>query len=194
VLLMMAIDIQKTIMPDTGSRKMISELSGQKISACFQCQKCTNGCPITFAMDISPHRLIHLLQLGQTDEVLRSDTIWVCASCETCTTRCPNGIDIVRVMDSLRQLSQRQGIKASQPSMPIFLSAFLSTIKRHGRVHETEMALIYTIKDSGWLGLLKLTNLGFTMLLKGKAKLIPSRVRALGCIKNIFKETEGRAK
>ena len=189
---MMTLNIQRTITPDPGSREMIEGLSGQKISACFQCQKCTNGCPITFAMNIPPHKIIHLLQFGQVDEVLRSDTIWVCASCETCTTRCPNGIDIAHLMDSLRQLSRRQGIKASQYSVPIFHSVFLSSIKRHGRVHETEMALTYYIEDAGWLGFLKLTGLGFAMFLKGKAKFMPSRVRALGNIKALFKKAEGK--
>ncbi len=187
----MALDMQLAIMPDPGSRKMIEELSGQKILACFQCQKCTNGCPITFAMDIAPHKLIHLLQFGKVNEVLNSDTIWLCASCETCTTRCPNGIDIAHLMDSLRQLSGRQGIKASQYSVPIFHRTFLSSIKRHGRVHETEMALTYSIEDAGWLGFLKLTGLGFAMFLKGKAKLKPSRVRALSNIKSLFKKAEG---
>ncbi len=172
---------------------MIEDLSGQKISSCFQCGKCTNGCPITFAMDIVPHKLVHLLQLGQLEEVLHSDTIWVCASCVTCTTRCPNSIDIAHVVDTLRQLSSRQGIKASQYSVPVFHSAFLSSIKRHGRVHETEMALTYSIEDAGWLGFLKLTGLGFGMFLKGKIKLMPSRVRAISSIRELFRKAEGKA-
>jgi heterodisulfide reductase subunit C len=187
---MMTLDVQKTISPDPKSRARIEELSGQNVSACFQCGKCTSGCPVTFAMDIAPHKLIHLLQLGQIDKVLRSDTIWVCASCETCTTRCPNGIDIAHVMDSLRQLSRREGIKAAQYSVPIFHDVFLNSIKRHGRVHETEMALTYSIEDAGWLGFLKLTGLGFAMFLKGKAKIMPSKVRALSSVKNLFKKAE----
>jgi heterodisulfide reductase subunit C len=179
------------IEPKPKLRKEVGEASGQNISACFQCGKCTNGCPIAFAMDIGPHRLIRLLQYGQVDEVLHSDTIWVCASCETCTTRCPNGIDIAHLMDTLRQLSQSQGIKASQYSVPIFHGAFLSSIKRHGRVHETEMALTYSIEDAGWLGFMKLTGLGFGMFLKGKIKLRPSRVRALKQIKSLFRKAEG---
>ena len=167
-------------------------MSGQNISACFQCGKCTNGCPMTFAMDIEPHKLVHLLQSGQVDEILHSDTNWVCASCETCTTRCPNSIDLAHIMDTLRQLSQRRGIKASQYSIPIFHSAFLSSIKRHGRVHEGEMALTYSIEDAGWLGFLKLTGLGFGMFLRGKIKLKPSRVRSIGYIRNLFRKAEGK--
>lgn len=187
----MALDIPATITPNPKSRVMIEELSGQKVSSCFQCTKCTNGCPVTFAMDIAPHKLIHLLQFGQIDEILRSDTIWVCASCETCTTRCPNSIDIAHIMDSLRQLSQCQGIKTSQHSAPAFHSAFLASIKRHGRVHETEMVISYSLKDVGLPGLLKLAGLGFTMFRKGKIKLMPSRVRAIKHIRKLFTKAEG---
>lgn len=187
---MTALETLRTIVPNPKFRKTIEETSEQKISNCFQCGKCTNGCPITFAMDVMPHKLIHLLQFGQVDNVLHSDTIWVCASCETCTTRCPNGIDIAHVMDTLRQLAKRQGIKASQYSIPIFHASFLSSIKRHGRVHETEMALTYSIEDAGWFGFLKLTGYGFAMFLKGKIKLIPSRVRDISYIKNLFRKAE----
>ena len=187
---MASIDIPKTIIPNPKLRIMIEELSGQRISSCFQCGKCTNGCPITFAMDIMPHKLVHLLQYGQIEGVLHSDTVWVCASCETCTTRCPNGIDIAHVIDSLRQLSRLQGIKPDQHSVPIFHAAFLNSIKRHGRVHETEMALTYSIEDAGWLGFLKLTGLGFAMFLKGKVKIRPSRVRAINTVKNLFRKAE----
>ena len=131
----MALDIPATITPNPKSRVMIEELSGQKVSSCFQCTKCTNGCPVTFAMDIAPHKLIHLLQFGQIDEILRSDTIWVCASCETCTTRCPNSIDIAHIMDSLRKLSQSQGITPSQHSAPSFHSAFPASMTMPGAVH-----------------------------------------------------------
>jgi heterodisulfide reductase subunit C len=185
-------EMPRTIIPDARLRKEVEETSGQTVSACFQCEKCTNGCPVTFAADIMPHEVIHLVQLGQADKVLQSDMIWVCASCETCTTRCPNGIDIAHVMDALRQISQRKGMKASQPSIPRFHSAFLSSIKRHGRVHETEMVITYTLKDKGIPGLLKYATMGLDMFRKGKVKPMPSRIRAVGSVKNMFRKAEGR--
>ena len=182
--------LPQSITPNPSFRKEIEQRSGEKISACFQCEKCTNGCPVTFAMDIAPHKVMRCVHLGLKDEVLHSDTIWVCASCETCTTRCPNGIDISHVMDTLRQLSKRQGIKPAQYSIPIFHSTFLNSVKRHGRVHETEMALTYSIEDAGWFGFLKLTGYGFAMFLRGKIKLRPNRVRAKGHIKKLFRKAE----
>ena len=184
-------DVPETIIPDPEFGRTIEGLSGEKLSSCFQCAKCSNGCPITFAMDISPHKLLRLIQYGQVDKALRSDTIWVCASCETCTTRCPNGIDIAHLMDTLRQLSQSRGIEASQSSVPIFHSAFLSSIKKRGRVHETEMALTYSIQDVGLFGAMKLAGLGLNMFLKGKVKLIPSRVKAINSVRHLFRKAEG---
>lgn len=178
------------MVPKPSWRKKVEQWSGQKISACYQCEKCTNGCPVTFAMDIVPHKVMHLLQLGLVDEVRRSDTIWVCASCETCTTRCPNGIDITRVMDTMRQLSQREGVKPSQKNFPIFHSAFLSSIKKHGRVHESEMAVNYALKSGGLRGLMKQAGTGLAMFSKGKIKLLPPRIRAIREVRNIFKTTE----
>ena len=184
--------LTKIIVPEPSRRKKIEELSGQKISACFQCEKCTNGCPLTFAMDIAPHKAIRLLCLGQVDEVLRSDTIWVCASCETCTTRCPNNIDIAHIMDSLRQTSLREGIKPSQKNVPVFHAAFLSSIRKHGRVYEPEMAVNYALRSGGVKGLMQQAGLGIAMFSRGKIKLLPARVQAKKQVKNIFRKARGK--
>jgi heterodisulfide reductase subunit C/quinone-modifying oxidoreductase subunit QmoC len=82
------------VKPGAESRKQIEKLSGQKISTCYQCEKCTNGCPMTFAMDIMPHQVMHSLQLGLTDEITKSDTIWMCFL-RPALLRCPNEIDIL---------------------------------------------------------------------------------------------------
>ncbi len=174
----------------TLSCKQIAERSGEKISTCYQCQKCTNGCPMTFAMDIAPHRVMHSLQLGLADEVLNSDTIWVCASCETCTTRCPNDIDIAHVMDTLRQLSTARGVKTSQRQAPIFHRSFLNNVKRFGRMHEMSMAVDYSLRSEGVRGLMKQSGLGLSMLRKGKMKLFPDRLRAGREVDSIFRTTK----
>src|SRR4030066_2304510 len=115
--------LPQTVSPNPGFRKQVEELGGQKVSACFQCEKCTNGCPLVFAMDIVPHKLIRSVHLGLKDEVLNSDTIWVCASCETCTTRCPNGIDIARLMDTLKEIALQEGV--AENASAAFHRAFL---------------------------------------------------------------------
>lgn len=187
----MTATLPQTITPNPARRRQVETLSGQKISTCYQCEKCSNGCPVTFAMDILPHKLMRLVNLGVLDEVLCSDTIWVCASCETCTTRCPNGIDIAHVMDTLRQMSRQEG-KVSQKNAPIFHNEFLASIKNHGRVHELEMITKYTLKSEGIGGLLKQRDLGLKMLRKGKLKLVAGSTRSKKQVKDIFKQARGR--
>lgn len=187
---MVAVKSSSNITPGLLSRKQIEELSEQKISTCYQCEKCSNGCPMTFAMDISPHQVMHNIQLGSVDEVLNSDTIWVCASCETCTTRCPNEIDIAHVMDTLRQLSAKRGVKSAQKQAPIFHKAFLANVKRLGRMHEMSMAIDFTLRSEGLKGLSKQTSLGINMMRKGKMKLIPDRLSSGKEVREIFRKVE----
>ncbi len=89
----------------------VKDISGQNLMACNQCGKCSAGCPVAFAMDMLPNQVIRLAQLGQ-EEVLKSRTIWLCASCLTCASRCPKGVDLSKVMDALRLIVLRSGTPA----------------------------------------------------------------------------------
>lgn len=195
------------IVPKPSFRSKVEEISGERVSDCFQCEKCTNGCPLVFAMDIAPHKIIRSVHLGLEDVVLKSDTIWVCVSCETCTTRCPNNIDIAHVMDSLRQISQREGVEPSQPNIPLFHKIFLASVKRFGRVHEGEIATTYMlkagglqelrdmadmgldmVKTGGLKELLSMAGMGLDMYKKGKLQLLPHFPNKQ--VRDIFRDTE----
>ena len=89
--------------------RQIEEISGQNLLACNQCGKCSAGCPVVAAMDLLPSQAIRMAQLGM-EGVLESGTIWICASCLTCVTRCPKGVDLPRLMEALRQIALRQGV------------------------------------------------------------------------------------
>jgi len=89
--------------------RQVEEISGQDLLACNQCGKCSAGCPVVAAMDILPSQVIRMAQLGMED-VLECNTIWICASCLTCVTRCPKGVDLPRLMEALRQIALRQGV------------------------------------------------------------------------------------
>lgn len=89
--------------------KEIEELSGQNLMACYQCGKCSAGCPLAFAMDALPHQIVRLLQLGQVNRVMACSSFWLCAACLMCTSRCPKGVDLARVMEALRTIVVRAG-------------------------------------------------------------------------------------
>ncbi len=86
----------------------VQELSGQNLLTCYQCGKCSAGCPAVSQMDILPNQIIRYAQLGFKDELLKSKSIWVCASCMTCNARCPKGINIAEVIEALRQILLRK--------------------------------------------------------------------------------------
>ncbi len=85
----------------------VKTISGQKLLACYQCGRCSAGCPVVEEMDIAPSEVIRLLQLGQVDEVLSSKTIWTCASCLQCASRCPKGVEFSSICDALRAIVLR---------------------------------------------------------------------------------------
>jgi heterodisulfide reductase subunit C len=97
----------------------IKEISGEDVRACYQCGKCTAGCPLAPTMDLMPNQILRLLQVGEYDQALKCRTIWQCASCLTCAARCPKSVDPARVMDALRTILMRQGLQHVEiPKVP----------------------------------------------------------------------------
>ena len=96
--------------------KKIEEISGQNIFSCYQCGKCSAGCPSADRADITPSAVIRLIQLGQEEKALNSNVIWYCATCFTCDVRCPRGVDLSRIMEALRLMKLRKGVNHVEPS------------------------------------------------------------------------------
>jgi len=109
---------------------------GENVNLCYQCKKCTAGCPVVHDMDYTPTQIIHAVRLGMKDLVLKSKTIWLCASCETCTTRCPQDIDIAGIMDAARIIAKREKVTPAIKDIPALHKSFLQIIKMFGRSYE----------------------------------------------------------
>ena len=103
----MRINISRKKIKDPFVAK-VEELSGQNLLACYQCGKCSAGCPAVSEMDILPNQIIRFAQLGLKDELQDSKSIWICASCMTCNVRCPKGINIAEVIEAIRQILLRK--------------------------------------------------------------------------------------
>ncbi len=161
-------------------------IGGVPIQNCYHCRKCTAGCPIAFAMDYNPNAVVKMIQMGRRDDVLTSSTIWLCASCETCVTRCPNDVDIARMMDVLRGMAIGTGFEAGEKNVLKIYEAFLSNIKMGGRINETMMIALYKLKSGDYFSDL---GMGMSMFMKGKIKPISPRTKDMKSVRNIFKST-----
>ncbi len=188
----MTISVSKT---DLAFREAVRERSGEDIHACFYCQKCTIGCPTAYVMDYQPAQLLRLIQLGQKEKVLGSSAIWMCVSCETCGTRCPNHIRLSPVMDALRHMAVEGGY-APQPSVYALHQSFLDSIKLWGRVHELSLIMEHKVRcllaqpPLFFQGLVSDMLMGGDLILKGKIAFLPDRVKGLAEIKKLYAESQ----
>ena len=171
----------------------IESATGVKLARCYQCGKCAAGCPVADQMDLPPCQSLRLLQFGFPDldkKVLQSEAIWLCLTCETCHTRCPQEVDIPKVMDFLRQESVRLNL-AHPKSRDIlaFHRSFLDSIQSTGRVYEMGLVTCYKLRTGH---LFKDVMLAPKMMAKGKLGLLPHAVKDKSIVKRIFARTLGK--
>ncbi len=155
------------------ARRVMDEL-GQNVYLCYQCVKCSSGCPLAEFFDWQPNQIMRALQLGQEDIALHAQTPWLCASCQTCTTRCPQGLDIAAIMDFLTREALGQGIKPPVPEADHFTKAFMREVRLWGRNYELGLMAEVKLRTLNLTGDL---DLGFRMVLKNKLGLLPTPVR-----------------
>lgn len=164
----------------------ISERTFQDVSLCYQCGKCSAGCPVRYYMDIAPNKVVRLIQLGYYEEALKSETPWLCAGCFTCSTRCPKEFDLAKFMDAVRETALEKGVEVKQKNIIKFHQAFLDQIKHHGRSYEVGLVAEYKMKT---LDLLQDVDSAPGLYLKGKLGMLPHNIEDRKGIKNIFKKT-----
>ena len=172
--------------PVSDLRTFVEKQSGQHIFDCYQCGKCSAGCPIDYAMDLGPRQIMRAIQLGLKKEVMQSTTIWLCVSCETCSSRCPAKIDIAKVMESLRILAAAEGTTPAEKGIDLFHHEFLSSMRRYGRIHEFTMSAAFVLKTRDFSGM----GLARTLFSKGKLVIMPPRVSGASEVKKIFSATK----
>jgi len=182
----MTVKISKKTAND-GIIDTVSVMSGVDLSVCYQCWKCTSGCPVAGYTHSSPSEIIRRLHLGAGDELLESDLIWLCLSCETCSARCPMGIDFVAVIDALRALAVAWGTPAPKGNPPLFNRAFLNTVQKFGRAYDLSMIMAYKLKT---LNLIQDMDKLPAMLKKGKMALLPPSGADKPTVKRIFRRTQ----
>jgi heterodisulfide reductase subunit C len=169
--------------PELGFMAEVSALSGENVARCYYCLRCSAGCPAAEFMEYTPAQILRMVQLGQKDAVLRSSAIWLCIGCETCGTRCPNGIHAGAVIDTLRQLAIKEGVVPGERTVFKLHEAFLDSIRYWGRLHELSMLLQYKLTSRDLFSDL---DMGLDMFVKGKIHPLPKRIRGMDEIRRLY--------
>jgi heterodisulfide reductase subunit C len=168
---------------------LLREHTGVEVNRCYQCGKCSAGCPLADEMDYTPSRVLRMLQLGLNgyeESILRSFSIWVCLDCETCYARCPQEVDIPKMMDFLRSESMRRK-KVNQKGRDLlkFHQTLLDSVRYTGRLYEVGLIAGYKART---LNIFQDLMLAPRLFFLGKLKLFPHFVKNRTNLARIYKK------
>jgi heterodisulfide reductase subunit C len=177
--------------------RAIAMQTGIPVASCYQCLRCTNSCPVSTFMDIKPHQVVRLVQLGQREKLLGCSAIWVCLSCEMCSTYCPNEIDVAGLMNHLKNSVVSSMKRPAEYDVAVFHQVFLDVLRTNGRINDLQLMQQYKwqLLMDGNLPpkdeVMKDLALGLALLKRKRLRIRPEQSRAAGEIRRIL-ELYGR--
>jgi heterodisulfide reductase subunit C len=167
-----------------GLADEVKAASGASPMSCYQCAKCSSGCPVANRGDLKPHELVRLVQTNQRGAVLSNRFLWECTSCHTCITRCPQKVDIPAMNDALRALSLEEGAAVPGTAVPVFNEVFLKSVRSRGRVHELSLMAAFKLRSRRFFDDVDKAP---AMVAKGKLPLFGARVRGRAARSDLFR-------
>jgi heterodisulfide reductase subunit C len=163
--------------------------AGERIKRCIQCGTCTGSCPVSYAMDLSPRQLIALFRAGEMEEIMKSRTIWICASCYACTTRCPSGIKITDTIYALKRTAMEKGMKSMAPQVQTLATLFTQNLMKYGRLHEGTLIRQYYTKTNV-RKFMDLVPLARKMWKTKRIAVMPTRIKAHESLSRIIRKAQ----
>lgn len=171
-------------------KREVERRLGRSVADCYQCGKCTAGCPTAYEMFHPIHAMMRLVQLGRKDEAVASRSQWVCVACEACSTRCPKDAEPAKVMTILREMAQEEdAVNANEIDIYDFHQSFLAMVRRFGRVYEMGLVASYKMKAPLRRGTQDLLT-ALRMMKRGKPGLLPHKVQNVAAIRRIYEKTK----
>lgn len=173
--------------PTPSLAARMREAVGEHAAACYQCGKCTAGCPLANEMDLKPNQVFRLLQMQTPEadaEVLGSLAIWLCLACETCATRCPQEVSLAATMDFLRQEAVARGVAHLRAKdILAFHESFLAAVRANGRLHEVGLVASYKLKT---MHLFQDVLIAPKLFARGKLSILPHKIQGREAVERIF--------
>jgi quinone-modifying oxidoreductase subunit QmoC len=156
-------------------REIMAVPGCDQLTNCIQCGTCSGVCPLSIYMDYTPRQVMALARGDFKNEVLRSHTIWLCASCYACTVECPRGIRVTDIMYELKQRAIHEGIYPKHFPIPVLAREFTQMVTKNGRITELLLVLRLFLK-SDWLAGLRNWRMGIDLLRTGRFSLATEKI------------------
>jgi quinone-modifying oxidoreductase subunit QmoC len=140
---------------------------GDWVKMCMQCGVCSGSCPFGPHWEHPPQEIFMMIRAGKRDEVLKSDSMWMCTSCYNCIVRCPRGLPITHIMHGLAHYAGRLGLAPKEQPTRKFAKLFWKNLTKTGRVNELKLGLsLYFMNglSEGVKTSLKMKNIGLGMV------------------------------
>jgi heterodisulfide reductase subunit C len=162
---------------------------GDRLRRCIQCGTCSGSCPVSYAMDVQPRQLVAYFRAGSLDTILRSRTIWLCASCYACTVRCPAGIKVTDLIYGLKRMALETRIPRDRRPVAVLSREFVRVIHERGRNDEMRLLLRYCLRVSP-RRLWSMIPLGWRLLRAGRFPWGTGKVRGLKGLRRLIAKAE----
>ena len=162
---------------------------GERLHRCIQCGTCSGSCPVSYAMDHSPREMLALFRAGAIETLLRSRSIWLCASCYQCTVRCPAGIQITDLLYALKRTAMEKGILPKRYPVYVLSEIFTSMVRRYGRNHEAALLVRYYLRTRPGR-LLAGIGEGFALWRHGRLPARARRIQGIDGLRRIIARAE----
>lgn len=162
---------------------------GEKIKKCIQCGTCTGSCPLSYAMDIMPRKLVALFRAGDMETIFRSKTIWICASCYSCQTRCPSGIKVTDIVYALKRTAMEKQIYTKGFLVHSLSNSFIHVLKNLGRLNEPRLMARFYMKSNIWKSVTALP-LALKIARKGRLDYKSAKIKDLAGLRKIIQKAE----
>ncbi len=173
--------------------KIAAKAYGQKLLSCIQCGTCSATCPMSHYMDYTPRRVIAMTREGFKNEVLHSATIWLCASCYSCTVQCPRNIHITDVMYALKREAMAEGVYPKRYPIPVLARNFHNLVMTHGRNSEGWLILRLFMQTNPFK-LINLMKVGLRLMLTGRFSMKFDRIKNIKQLQVLLNAMRGTEK
>jgi heterodisulfide reductase subunit C len=176
--------IQRTIKYEADrvegfGREVMSVPGCEQLDACIQCGTCSGVCPLSIYMDYTPRQVMELTRSDFKNEVLQSRTIWLCASCYSCTTECPRQIRITDIMYELKQRAIKEGVYPKRFPIPVLAQEFTEMVKKNGRITELLLVMKLFLKTNPFAAIGN-WRMGIDLLKTGRLSMATERIERRG--------------